>query len=167
MIAVTIQRGWFHSCSNMCVSNRNSSSMEIQNNPDVSPTAWHNRDVVLLHKRSVAVCIQLVHSSPCTLLSFLSQQQENIVQVWLLGGGWKLLFPDNQIRCIIFSRRSTSQHCWGEGGGGGERMGAHEGSIENPPTVRASHQVYGQPSRTDKKVKIVYCLLSKHFRGLS
>lgn len=51
--------------------------------------------------------------------------------------------------------------------GGGERMGAHEGSIENPPTVRASHQVYGQPSRTDKKVKIVYCLLSKHFRGLS
>lgn len=163
MIAVTIQWGWFHSCSNMCVSHRNSSSMEIQNNPDVSPTAWHNQDVVLLHKRSVAVCIQLVHSSLCTLLSFLSQQQESIVQVWLLGGGWKLLFPDNQIRCIIFLRRSTSQHCWG----GGERMGAHEGSIENPPTVRASHQVYGQPSRTDKKVKIVYCLLSKHFRGLS
>lgn len=55
----------------------------------------------------------------------------------------------------------------GGGVGVGGRMGAHEGSIENPPTVRASHQVYGQPSRTDKKVKIVYCLLSKHFRGLS
>lgn len=81
MIAVTIQRGWFHSCSNMCVSHRNSSSMEIQNNPDVSPTAWHNQDVVLLHKRSVAVCIQLVHSSLCTLLSFLSQQQESIAKV--------------------------------------------------------------------------------------
>ena len=26
---------------------------------------------------------------------------------------------------------------------GRERTGAHEGSIENPPTVRASHQVYG------------------------
>lgn len=166
MIAVTIQRGWFHSCSNMCVSNRNSSSMEIQNNPDVSPTAWHNHAVVLLHKRSVTVCIPLVHSSLCTLLSFLSQQQESIVQVWLLGGGWKLLFPDNQIRCIIFLEKNYFTALLGGVGVGG-RMGAHEGSIENPPTVRASHQVYGQPSRTDKKVKIVYCLLSKHFRGLS
>lgn len=166
MIAVTIQWGWFHSCSNMCVSHRNSSSMEIQNNPDVSPTAWHNQDVVLLHKRSVAVCIQLVHSSLCTLLSFLSQQQESIAKVSAsVTFRWRLEAvisrqPDQMY--YIFEKKYFTALL-----GGGERMGAHEGSIENPPTVRASHQVYGQPSRTDKKVKIVYCLLSKHFRGLS
>ena len=58
---------------------------------------------------------------------FLSQREEKIVQVLLLGACCKLLFPDNQIRCIIFEKKYFTAR---------RENGCTPGIHRSPPTVR-------------------------------